>query len=136
MTSLGGKLLGLNWKCPFSPFTCPITYKIKFLFFKSLCNWDTVSNRTYQSFLDKRLVRPGSKYPNWKRSQTISCKAKLSQRYNIYSVDFKYNITYQLRSDQFLYHQMPKMAKTLPYNLHGWAFYKIAKFVSTKKSYQ
>ena len=25
------------------------------------------------------------------------------------------------------------MAKKLPYNLHGWAFYKIAKFVLTKK---
>ena len=31
---------------------------------------------------------------------------------------------------------MPKMAKMLPYNLHGWAFYKIAKFVLTKKGYQ
>ena len=39
-------------------------------------------------------------------------------------------------SDQFLYHETPKMAKKLPYNLHGWAFYKIAKLVLTKKSYQ
>ena len=31
---------------------------------------------------------------------------------------------------------MPKMAKMLPYNLHGWAFYKIVKFVLTKKGYQ
>ena len=29
---------------------------------------------------------------------------------------------------------MPKMAKKLP--LHGWAFYKITKFVLTKKGYQ
>ena len=28
------------------------------------------------------------------------------------------------------------MAKTLPYNLHGWAFYKIVNFVLTKKGYQ
>ena len=28
------------------------------------------------------------------------------------------------------------MAKKLPYNLHGWAFYKIAKFGLTKKGYQ
>ena len=28
------------------------------------------------------------------------------------------------------------MAKKLPYNLHGWTFYKIAKFVLTKKGYQ
>ena len=25
----------------------------------------------------------------------------------------------KLRSDQFLYHEMSKMAKKLPYNLHG-----------------
>ena len=31
---------------------------------------------------------------------------------------------------------MSKMAKKLPYNLHGWAFYKIAKFVLTKKDHQ
>ena len=28
------------------------------------------------------------------------------------------------------------MAKKLPYNLHGWPFYKIAKFVLTKKGCQ
>ena len=28
------------------------------------------------------------------------------------------------------------MAKKLPYNLHGRAFYKIVKFVLTKKGYQ
>ena len=132
----GGITLGTKLKMPIFTFYLPYNLQSRVLVFKSLCNWDTVSNRTYQNFLDKRLVRPGSKYPNWKRSQTIICKAKLSQRYNIYSVDLRYNITYQLRSDHFLYHQMPKMAKTLPYNLHGWAFYKIEKFVSTKKSYQ
>ena len=131
MTSLGEQLLGLNWKCPFSPFTYPITYKVEFWYFKSLCNRDTVSNRTYQNFRDKRLVRPGSKYPNWQRSQPISYKAKFSHRDNIYLVDLKSNITYQnirgkLKSDRFLYHEMPKIAKKLPYNLHGWPFYKIA----------
>ena len=72
-----------------------ITCKVEFWYFKSLCNWDTVSNKTYQNFRDKRLVRPGSKCPNWQRSQPISYKAKFSQRYNIYLVDLKCNITYQ-----------------------------------------
>ena len=49
-----------------------------------------VSNKTYQNFLDKSLVRSGSKYPIWQRSQPISYKAKFSQRDNIYLVDFKY----------------------------------------------
>ena len=31
---------------------------------------------------------------------------------------------------------MLKMAKKLPNNLHGWAFYKISKFILTKKVYQ
>ena len=30
---------------------------------------------------------------------------------------------------------MPKMTKKLPNNLHGWAFYKITKFVLTKKGH-
>ena len=60
--------------------------------------------------------------------------AKFSQRDSIYLVDLKYNITHQniqekLRSDQFLYPEMLKMAKKLPNNLHGWAFYKISKFI-------
>ena len=42
----------------------------------------------------------------------------------------------KLRSDQALHPEMPKMAKKLPNNLHGWAFYKISKFVLTKKVYQ
>ena len=70
---------------------------------------------------------PESKYLNWQRSLPISCKAKFSHRDNIYLVDLKSNITCR---------QMSKMAKKLPYNLHGWAFYKIAKFVLTKKGYQ
>ena len=114
----------LNWKCPFSPFTYPIspftypiTYKVEFWYFKSLYNRDTISNRTYQNFRHKRLVRQGSKCLNWQRSQPRSYKAKFSQSHNIYLVDFKYNITYQniqgkLRSDEFLYHEMPKMAKS------------------------
>ena len=28
------------------------------------------------------------------------------------------------------------MAKELPYNLHGWAFYKIVEFALTQKGYQ
>ena len=31
---------------------------------------------------------------------------------------------------------MLKMAKKLRNNLHGWAFYKISKFILTKKVYQ
>ena len=42
----------------------------------------------------------------------------------------------KLRSDRFLYHEKPKMAKKLPHNSHGWAFYKIVKFALTKKIYQ
>ena len=67
----------------------------RFWYFKSLYNKDTVSNRAYQNFRDKRLVRPGSKCPNWQRPQPITYKAKFSQRYNIYLLDLKYNITYQ-----------------------------------------
>ena len=141
MTSLGEKLLRLNWKCSFSPFTYPITYKVGFWYFESLCNRDTVSNKTYQYFQDKRLVRPGSKCPNWQGPQPISYNVSFSHRDSIYLVDLKSNITYQniwgkLRSDRFLYHEMLKTAKKLPYNLHGWALYKFAKFVLTKKSYQ
>ena len=133
--------MGLNWKYPFSPFTYPITYTVEFWYFKSLCNRDTVSNRTYQNFRDKRLVRPGSKCPNLQRSQTISYKTKFSQRDNIYLVYLKCNITYQnIRGETkvrliFIPWNL-KMAKTLPNNLHRWTFYKIAKFVLTKKSYR
>ena len=89
----------------------------RFWYFKSLYNKDAVSNRAYQNFRDKRLVRPGSKCPNWQRPQPITYKTKFSQRYNIYLLDLKYNITYQnirgkLRSNQFLYHEMPKMTKS------------------------
>ena len=42
----------------------------------------------------------------------------------------------KLKSDGFVYHEIPQMAEKLPYNLHGWPFYKIAKFVLTKKVYQ
>ena len=42
----------------------------------------------------------------------------------------------KLSSDLFLYPEMPKMAKKLPNNLHGWTFYKIIKFVLNKKVYQ
>ena len=96
---------------------------------------------TYHNFHHKSLVRPKSKSPNWQGSQPISYKAKFSHRDNIYLVDLKYNITYQisggkLRSDRFLNLEMLKMAKKLPNNLHGWAFYKISKFIWTKKVYQ
>ena len=74
----GGITRGTKLKCPFSLFTYPISYKVGFWYFKRLCNRDTVSNKTYQYFRDKRLVRPGSKYPNCQRSQPISYKAKFS----------------------------------------------------------
>ena len=87
------------------------------------------------------MVRPGSKYLIWQRSyKSISYKAKFSQRENIFLVDLKHNITYQnirgkLRSELF-YDIMLKMAKNLPYNLHGGAFYKTVKFVLTKRGYE
>ena len=60
------------------------------------------------------------------------------QRYNIYLVDLKCNITYQnirgkLRSDRFLYPEM-LIAKKLPSNLHGWAFCKISKVYFNQES--
>ena len=121
----GGITLETKLKCPFLPFTYPITYKVEFWYFKSLCNWDTVSNRTYQNFRDKSLVRPGSKYPNWQRSQPISYKVKFSQRgkYIPSRSQIQHNLPKypggKLRSDQFLYHEKPKIAKKLPNNLHG-----------------
>ena len=94
----------------------PHNLQSRVLLFQKLCNKEMFSNRTYQKFRDKRLVRPGSKCLNWQRSQPISYKAKFSQRYNIYLVDLKCNITYQnirgkLRSDRFLYPEMLKIAK-------------------------
>ena len=44
---------------------------------------------------EKWLVRLGSKYPIWQRSQPIKYKVNFSQRDNIYLVDLKYNMTYQ-----------------------------------------
>ena len=141
MTSLGEKLFGLNSKCPFLSFTYPITYKVDFWYFKSLCNRDRVSNRTCQNFRDKRLVRQGSKCPNWQRSQPISYKAKFSQRYNIYLVDLKCNITYQnirgkTKVKPVFIPWNAWNGKKLPYNLHRWTFYKTAKFVLNKKGSQ
>ena len=40
------------------------------------------------------------------------------------------------KGQTYFYIIMPKMAKKLPYNLHERAFYKIVKFVLTKKGYQ
>ena len=71
------------------------TYKVGFWYFRSWYIRDMVSDKTYQNFRDKRLVRPGCKYPIWQRFQPISYKTKFSQRDNAYLVDFKYNITYQ-----------------------------------------
>ena len=50
---------------------------------------------TYHNFRHKSLVRPKSKSPNWQASQPISCKAKFSQRDNIYLINLKHNIIYQ-----------------------------------------
>ena len=38
-----------------------IDYKVEFWYFKNVCNWDTVSDRTDQNLSDKTLVRPGRK---------------------------------------------------------------------------
>ena len=38
-------------------------------------------------------------------------------------------------SDRFLYLEMLKMVKKFANNLHGWAFYKISKFILIKKVY-
>ena len=132
----------LNWKCPFSPFTYPITSKVGFWYFRSLYIKKTVSNKTYQIFRDKRLLKPGSKYPIWQGSQPISYQIEFSQRDNIYLVDLKYNITYQnIRGRKatvgpIIMPWKSKMTKKVPNNLHGWAFYKIVKFVLRKKVYQ
>ena len=140
MTSLVEELLRLNWKCPFSPFTYPVTYKVDFWYFKSLCNRDTVWNRIYQNFHDKRLVRPGSKCPNWQRSQPISYKAKFLQRYNIYLVDFKCNVTLQnIRREtkvKPIFIPWNAYRKNVRSNLHRWTFCKISKFILIKKVYQ
>ena len=117
--------MGLNWQCPFSPFICPITYRVGFWYFRKFYIRDFVSNKTCQNFCDKSLIIPGRKYPILQRSQPISYKAKLfSQRDNVYLVDFKYNITYQNiwegggggggtgnKGQTYFYTIMPKMAK-------------------------
>ena len=141
MTSLGGITLGTKLKMPILTFYLPHNLQIRILYFRSLCIRDTVSNKTYQNFREKRLVRPGSKYPIWQRSQSISYKAKFSQRDNIYLVGFKCTITYQnirgkTKVRSILCPEKPKMAKTLPNNLHGWAIWKIMTFAITKKVYQ
>ena len=85
--------LGTKLKIPI--FTIYLLHNLQstVLVFQDLCNRDTVPKRTYQNFRDERLFRPGSKYPNWQRSQPISGKVK--RRDSIYLVDVKYNITYQ-----------------------------------------
>ena len=132
----GGLTLGTKLKTPIFPF-------FLFWYFRSLCIRDTVSNKTYQNFRDKRLVRPKSKYPIWQRSRPISYKDKFSQRDNIYLVDFKYDITYQnipeeLRSDQFLCPEKPKMTKKWSKQLHMLCMFKtlfFSVFWKMKRSY-
>ena len=142
MTSLGEYFLGLNWKCPLLPFNYPQHLQSRVLVISKVhvigLRFQIKLN---QNFCEKRLIRPVSKYPNWQRSQPISYKANFSKRDNVFLMYLKCNITCQNiwggpRSDQCLYHERPKMAKKLPNNLHGWAFYKIANFVLTKQSYQ
>ena len=96
---------------------------------------------TSHNFCHKSLVRAKSKSPNWQGSPAISYKAKFLQRDNSYLVDLKYNISYQniweeTKVRTIFIPEMLKMAKKLPSNLQGWAFYKIARFVLTKKVYQ
>ena len=59
----GGITLGTKLKMPILTFYLPHNLQIRILYFRSLCIRDTVSNKTYQNFREKRLVRPGSKYP-------------------------------------------------------------------------
>ena len=122
----------LNWKCPISPFTYPITYKAELWYFKSSSNWDTVSNRTYQNFRDKKLVRPGSKCPNWQRSQPISYKAKFSQRDNIYLVDLKCNITWSfLQNCKVCFNQ-----ESLPITYHNFRHKSLVRPKSKSPNWQ
>ena len=119
--------LGTKLKCPFSPFTYLITCKVGFWYFEGLRDKNTVSNKTYQYFRYRRLVRPGSKSPNWQGSQPISCNEKYSCRDNIYLVDLRSKITYQnirgeLKSERFLYHKMPKMTKKVTLELTWMTF--------------
>ena len=123
--------MGLNRKCQFSPFIHHITYKVGFWYFKILCNRNTVSNKTYQYFDNKRLVKPGSKYPNWQISQPISHKAKFLHRDNIYLVDLKSYITYQnirvgaiVRPIFIPWNNWN--VKKLPYNLHEWYIHNLS----------
>ena len=90
-----GITFGAKLKIPIFSLFLPHNLEVGFWYFKSLCNRDSVSNKTCQNFHDKRLVRPRSKSPNWQRSQPISYKAKFWQGYNIYLIHHKYNITYQ-----------------------------------------
>ena len=62
--------MGLNLKCPFSPFIYPIRYKVEF--------WSDEEVKTKLAKLSTR-----------------SYKAKFSQRDKIYLLDLKYNLTYQ-----------------------------------------
>ena len=110
----GGITLRTKLKMPIFTLYLPNNLQSRVLVFQSLCIRDTISNKTYQNFREKRLFKPWGKYQIWQISQTISYKAMFSQRDNIYLVDPKYNITYQisrwkLSSDLFLYQEMPKM---------------------------
>ena len=101
----------LNWQ----KVTLQLTW-MSFLQNRNVCFNQERLPITNRNFRHKSLVRPKIKSPNWQGSQPISYLTKLSHRDNIYQVGQKYKITYQnilgkLRSDRFLYHEMPKMAK-------------------------
>ena len=133
----GGITLQTKLKIPIFTLNLPHNLQSRILVFQNLCIRDTVP-KTYQNFHDKRLVKPGSKYPVWQRSQPISYKTKFSQSDNIYLLDLKYNITYQniCRKTAVRLFFMLWKAWKLRNNLHWWAFSKIVKFVLRKKVYQ
>ena len=92
----GGITLGTKFKMAIFTLYYPMTYKVGFWYFRNLCIRDTVSNKTYQNFHDKRLLRPGSLTQFDKDLTTHKLQDQIfTDRKYIYIADFKYNITYQ-----------------------------------------
>ena len=70
--------MGLNWKMPILTLYSPhnLQSRLTTKYFKSQCNRDAVSDKSYQYFHDKRLVRQGIVYiiALSKREIVKSCK--------------------------------------------------------------
>ena len=75
----GGIIRGTKLKMSILTLYLPHKLQNRLWHFKSLYSKDKVSNKAYQNFRDKRLVRPGSKY----------------------LADQKYSITYQNIGEKF-----------------------------------